>query len=106
MAGQNDVLGPVVIRRRAELLGLLVGQAGAVVIGDVPVDLAQVALVVQVDAGGTVDARLQAQRVGDADGLVDLGLGYIAVGQAVGRGLAAEVQIGRGSCRGRVCQYV
>src|SRR5690606_10946804 len=67
-------------------------QAGAVVVVDVPVDLGQVALVLQVVAGGhAVAARLHAQAGGDVDRAGDLVQGHVAVGHAVGQAGPAEV---------------
>src|SRR5690606_33980574 len=91
VAGQDHRVGTVVIRRRAELFGLLVGQAGAMVVVDVPIDLAEVALVVQVHAGRAVAARLESQVVGDGDRLLDIGRGDIAIGHAIRAGRTTEV---------------
>src|SRR3546814_2376890 len=77
-----------VVRRRAEFLGLLVRQAGAVVVADVPVQLDQGALVLEVDAGRTVVARLHPEACGDVHGLLDFLRRDKAVGHAIGLGSA------------------
>ena len=71
VAAQADRVRRVAERCRMRLLGLVVGQADAVVVGDVPVDLGQVALVFQRHPAGAAEgARLQAQLVGDVDDLL------------------------------------
>src|SRR5690606_29372569 len=73
--------------------GLLVGQAGAVRIVDVPVDLAEVTLVFQADAERlAVIAGIEAPHAArDVDDLVDFLARNDAVDETVGQARAAEI---------------
>ena len=72
VAGQADGVGRVALHDRLGFLGALVGQARAMVVGDVPVQLHQVALVFQVDVAAAEGARGQAEILGRGDDAVQV----------------------------------
>src|SRR5699024_4061438 len=73
VTGQADGAGAVALHDRLHFLGALVGQAGTVVVGDVPVQLDQVALVGEVHAAAAGHgAGLEAQVPGRVDDLLQV----------------------------------
>ena len=72
VAVQAHFLGAVALHDGLVLLGVLVGEAGTMVVVDVPVDLAEVALVGQTDRTATQAARLQTERLGRIDHLLQV----------------------------------
>ena len=97
VAGQADAVGAVAGDGGQQLLGVLVGEAGAVVVADVPVDLAEITLVVVGQAGGAAEsAGGQAQLLGGIDDRLQVARRYLVAG---GRPLAQRAV----QAVGRVC---
>ena len=89
VAGQPDAVRTVAAHRRQQLPGALEGEAGAVIVGDVPVDLAEVALVVVGQPGRAAErARSQAQLLRRIDDLLQVARGNLVAG---GRAVAQRV---------------
>src|SRR6185312_1669456 len=87
VAAQADTARPVAADGGQQLPGVLVGEAGAVVVADVPVDLAEVALVVVGQPGGAAEiARGEAELLGGVDHFLQVARRHLAAG----RGALAE----------------